>query len=76
MSFDGSFTHAMTGELNRLVSGGRVSKINQPYDNEIVLTVRSNHENYPILISANPNYARVQVSKFHTLIRTHQLLSQ
>ncbi|KIM19060.1 fibronectin-binding protein [Apilactobacillus kunkeei] len=63
MSFDGSFTHAMTGELNQLVSGGRVSKINQPYDNEIVLTVRSNHENYPILISANPNYARVQVSK-------------
>ncbi|TMT03048.1 fibronectin/fibrinogen-binding protein [Apilactobacillus kunkeei] len=63
MSFDGSFTHAMTGELNRLVSGGRVSKINQPYDNEIVLTVRSNHENYPILISANPNYARVQVSR-------------
>ncbi|CAI2594245.1 Rqc2 RqcH [Apilactobacillus kunkeei] len=63
MSFDGSFTHAMTGELNQLVSGGRVSKINQPYDNEIVLTVRSNHENYPILISANPNYARVQVSR-------------
>ncbi|KOY71188.1 NFACT RNA binding domain-containing protein [Apilactobacillus kunkeei] len=63
MSFDGSFTHAMTGELNRLVSGGRVSKINQPYDNEIVLTVRSNHKNYPILISANPNYARVQVSR-------------
>ncbi|KOY79195.1 NFACT RNA binding domain-containing protein [Apilactobacillus kunkeei] len=63
MSFDGSFTHAMTGELNRLVSGGRVSKISQPYDNEIVLTVRSNHENYPILISANPNYARVQVSR-------------
>lgn len=63
MSFDGSFTHAMTGELNRLVSGGRVSKINQPYDNEIVLTVRSNHENHPILISANPNYARVQVSR-------------
>ncbi|CAI2592804.1 Rqc2 RqcH [Apilactobacillus kunkeei] len=63
MSFDGSFTHAMTGELNRFVSGGRVSKINQPYDNEVVLTVRSNHENYPILISANPNYARVQVSR-------------
>ncbi|TMT01199.1 fibronectin/fibrinogen-binding protein [Apilactobacillus kunkeei] len=63
MSFDGSFTHAMTGELNRLVSGGRVSKINQPYDNEVVLTIRSNHENYPILISANPNYARVQISR-------------
>lgn len=63
MSFDGSFTHAMVAELNNLVAGGRISKINQPYDNEVVITIRSNHENYPILISANPNYARVQVSR-------------
>lgn len=63
MSFDGSFTHAMVKELNALVSGGRVSRINQPYDNEMIITVRSNHENYPILVSANPNYARVQISR-------------
>jgi predicted ribosome quality control (RQC) complex YloA/Tae2 family protein len=63
MSFDGSFTHAMVHELNHLVSGGRVTKINQPYNNEIIVTIRSHQQNYPILMSANPNYARVQVTE-------------
>ncbi|UQS85374.1 NFACT family protein [Apilactobacillus apisilvae] len=62
MSFDGSFTHAMTKELNEKLSNGRVSKINQPYDNEMIMLIRANHKNYPILMSANPNYARVQVT--------------
>lgn len=60
MSFDGSFTHAMVHELNQTIATGRVSKINQPYANEVVLTVRANGHNYPILLSANPTYARIQ----------------
>ena len=36
MSFDGYFTHAMVMELNQALSGGRLSKIHQPYDNEVV----------------------------------------
>ncbi|MHA8111121.1 NFACT RNA binding domain-containing protein [Lactobacillaceae bacterium Melli_B4] len=62
MSFDGSFTHAMVRELNRDLKGGRVAKINQPYPNEIIMTIRSNHHNYPLLLSANPSYARAQVT--------------
>ncbi|MHA8138606.1 NFACT RNA binding domain-containing protein [Lactobacillaceae bacterium Scapto_B20] len=62
MSFDGSFTHAMVSELNRDLKGGRVAKINQPYPNEIIMTIRSNHHNYPLLLSANPSYARAQVT--------------
>jgi len=60
MSFDGSFTHAMVHELSQTVATGRVSKINQPYANEIVLTIRANGHNHPILLSANPTYARIQ----------------
>lgn len=63
MSFDGSFTHAMVHELSSALTTGRVSKINQPYANEIVLTVRANSHNYPILLSANPTYARIQVTQ-------------
>lgn len=63
MSFDGSFTHAMVHELSQALTTGRVSKINQPYANEIVLTVRANSHNYPILLSANPTYARIQVTQ-------------
>ncbi|HIW72505.1 MAG TPA: NFACT family protein [Candidatus Levilactobacillus faecigallinarum] len=63
MSFDGSFTHAMVHELSQTVATGRVSKINQPYANEIVLTVRANGHNNPILLSANPTYARIQITQ-------------
>ncbi|GEO68244.1 NFACT RNA binding domain-containing protein [Levilactobacillus acidifarinae] len=63
MSFDGSFTHAMVHELQQTVTTGRVSKINQPYANEVVLTIRANGHNHPILLSANPTYARIQVTE-------------
>lgn len=62
MAFDGMFTHAMTRELNTLLQGSRVMKISQPFPNEIILTMRAHRTNYPVLLSAHPNYARVQVT--------------
>ena len=62
MSFDGMFTHAMVNELNQNLSGGRISKIQQPFANELILTVRSNRKNRQLLLSAHPNYARVQIT--------------
>lgn len=63
MAFDGSFTHSMVTELNNTITTGRVSKINQPYNNELVITVRAHGKNHQLLLSANPNYARVQITK-------------
>ena len=63
MAFDGIFTRAMANELNELLLGGRVMKISQPYANEVILTIRQNRHNYPVLLSAHPNYARVQVTE-------------
>lgn len=62
MSFDGTFTHAMVAELQHNLIGGRISKIQQPFKNELVLTVRSNRTNYPLLLSANPLYSRIQTT--------------
>lgn len=62
MSFDGAFTHAMVGELSQQLVGGRVSKINQPYDNEVILTIRANRKSLPLLLSANPTFARIQIT--------------
>ncbi|MBW1605580.1 NFACT RNA binding domain-containing protein [Lactobacillus sp. Sy-1] len=62
MSFDGSFTHSMVKELSDWLKGGRIAKINQPYPNEIIITIRSNRNSYPVLLSANPSYARAQVT--------------
>ncbi|POH08247.1 hypothetical protein BGL34_01365 [Fructilactobacillus lindneri] len=63
MSFDGSFMHAMSNELNNELLNGRVTKINEPYPNEIMMTIRANGNNYQTLLSANPLYARIQTTK-------------
>ncbi|MFT8844211.1 MAG: NFACT family protein, partial [Schleiferilactobacillus harbinensis] len=62
MSFDGIFTRGMVNELNRTIVPGKITKIQQPYDNEIVLTIRANRKNHPLLLSAHPTYARIQVT--------------
>lgn len=62
MSFDGVFTHAMTNELQQL-KNGKVAKIQQPYPNEVILQVRANRKNQALLLSAHPQYARVQITK-------------
>lgn len=63
MSFDGMFTHAMVNELNQNLRGGRISKIQQPFANELILTIRSNRKNRQLLLSAHPSYARVQITQ-------------
>lgn len=62
MSFDGLFTHALVHELEETLAGGRVSKIQQPYNNEIVLKIRANRKNHQLLLSAHPQYARIQLT--------------
>lgn len=62
MSFDGIFTHLMVKELSEKLVNGRLSKVHQPYDNELMLVFRSQQQNYTLLLSANPNYARIQLT--------------
>lgn len=62
MSFDGIFTHLMVKELSEKLLNGRISKIHQPYENEIVLVVRSQGKNHKLLLSAHPSYARIQLT--------------
>ncbi|MBS7576643.1 MULTISPECIES: NFACT RNA binding domain-containing protein [unclassified Enterococcus] len=62
MAFDGVFLHAMTKELNHILIGGRVQKIHQPFDNELVLTIRNERQNHRLLLSAHPSFSRVQLT--------------
>ena len=39
MSFDGFFLHHMTEELRRELLGGRIQKINQPFEQEPTLSL-------------------------------------
>jgi predicted ribosome quality control (RQC) complex YloA/Tae2 family protein len=63
MPFDGLFTHAMIAELNKKILHGRITKISQPYPNELIITLRAQRKNFPLLLSAHPNYARIQITK-------------
>ncbi|MFB5510731.1 fibronectin-binding protein EfbA [Enterococcus casseliflavus] len=60
MSFDGVFTHLMVKELQSQLTSGRVNKIHQPYENEVVFVIRAQGKNHKLLLSAHPTYARVQ----------------
>ncbi|SNZ09455.1 Predicted component of the ribosome quality control (RQC) complex, YloA/Tae2 family, contains fibronectin-binding (FbpA) and DUF814 domains [Terribacillus aidingensis] len=62
MAFDGIVTRAMARELDSTLSTGRLSKIYQPTDTEIVLTFRSQGKNHALLLSAHPSYARVHIT--------------
>lgn len=63
MSFDGVFTHVMTTELTEKIVNGRISKIHQPYDNEVILVIRNKGANHKLLLSAHPAYARMQLTE-------------
>jgi predicted ribosome quality control (RQC) complex YloA/Tae2 family protein len=62
MSFDGLFTKAMVDELVHTLMGGRITKVQQPYKNEVILSIRANGVNQKLLLSAHPSYARVQLT--------------
>lgn len=63
MSLDGMFTHSLVNELNETLLDGQVTRIDQPYDNETLLTIRANRTNYKLLLSAHPQYARAHISE-------------
>ena len=63
MSFDGLFTHAIVHELDQKLTTGRVAKVSQPYPAELIITIRAHRHNYPVLISANPTYPRIQITE-------------
>ena len=62
MSFDGFFLHHMTEELRRELLGGRIQKLNQPFEQELVLQIRSNRKSHKLLLSAHSVFGRVQLT--------------
>ena len=63
MSFDGFFLHHMVGELRTELLNGRIQKINQPFDQELVLQIRSNRKSHRLLLSAHPVFGRIQLTE-------------
>ncbi len=66
MTFDGLVVSAVTDELRRLIGGGRIDKVQQPTDSDLVLTIRKERQSHRLLLSANKAYPRLHVTtRFH-----------
>jgi predicted ribosome quality control (RQC) complex YloA/Tae2 family protein len=67
MPFDGIVTRAVTKELSDLLLPGKITKIHQPTDTEIIMTIRSQGKNHVLLLSIHPSYSRIHLTEesFH-----------
>lgn len=66
MAFDGLVVRAVVHELQSF-AGGRLHKIHQPNEHDIVFTIRAQGRTAKLLMSANPTYPR-----FHITERSYQ----
>ncbi|VTS28645.1 fibronectin/fibrinogen-binding protein [Streptococcus pseudoporcinus] len=63
MSFDGFFLHHLSKELSEKLLFGRIQKVSQPYERELVLTIRNHRQNFKVLLSAHPVFGRLQITQ-------------
>src|SRR5687768_17131872 len=62
MPFDGIVVRSLINEWNTQIVPGKINKIYQPTDTEIVFTIRSNGKNHTLLFSIHPMYARIHIT--------------
>ncbi|MDF7672028.1 NFACT RNA binding domain-containing protein [Lactobacillus sp. ESL0701] len=63
MAFDGLFIHSLLNSVAPVLIGGRLSKIYQPFNQDLILTFRKERKNQQLLISANAQYPRFYLTK-------------
>lgn len=61
MPFDGIVTSNIVWELNTLLSNGKIEKIYQPENDEIIMLIRAHSNNYKLLISSSSSYPRIHL---------------
>lgn len=63
MPLDALCLSGLVHELNGALSGARIDKIYQPGRDEVVLALRAPGGNVKLLLSANPNHPRPQLTQ-------------
>lgn len=63
MAFDGIFTHYIVKELKTNLLKGRINKIYQVSNYELIFVIRANKKTQKLLISIHPNYARLHITE-------------
>ena len=63
MPLDAVCIHALAGELEEKLAGGRIDKVQQPEKDLLLLSLRAKGENLRLLLSAGTGSARVHLSR-------------
>lgn len=62
MSFDGFVTRAVVKELRETLSNGRINKVYQPFETDLLLSIRANRKNVQLYISTSANFSRIHLT--------------
>ena len=62
MAFDGLFIHSLLNDVKPKIVNSRLSKIYQPFEQDLVLTFRKDRKNIQLLLSANAQYPRFYIT--------------
>lgn len=62
MPFDGIFLRKIVEDI-KFLETGKINKINQISEHEILLTIRANYQNHNLLISFHPEFSRIHLTK-------------
>lgn len=63
MAFDGITIANIVSELTPLLTGGRINKIAQPENDELLLTIKNNRGQYRLLMSANASLPLLYITE-------------
>jgi len=63
MAFDGIVLAAVTRQLRQTILGGRVDKVYQPTDRDVVLHIRGQGQTFRLLLSAHASFPRAHLLK-------------
>ncbi|MCF0141733.1 MAG: fibronectin/fibrinogen-binding protein, partial [Mogibacterium sp.] len=59
MAFDGIITYGITRELNSVLALGKIEKVYQPGNEELVLQIHTREGNLRLFVSCNSQSARI-----------------
>lgn len=62
MALDGMFIHVLVNQLQGLV-GGKIVRIYQPFERELILHIRSQGRTHRLLLSADPTHPRLYLTE-------------
>lgn len=62
MALDGLVIHSIVDELSSKLLGGKIDKVHQPENDELVLHIRNNKENFKLILSSSASNPRVYLA--------------